>query len=73
MKTRKYFWRLLFYVVGLLVMAFAVNFSINSDLGVSPISSLPYVVSLITKIDLGICVGTILSSYLFFQLLLLRK
>ena len=35
----------LIYVTGLLFMAFGVAFSVNSSLGVSPVNSLPYVIS----------------------------
>ena len=38
----------LIYVTGLLFMAFGVAFSVNSSLGVSPVNSLPYVISRIT-------------------------
>ena len=45
----------LIYVTGLLFMAFGVAFSVNSSLGVSPVNSLPYVISRITGLDLGNC------------------
>ena len=44
------------YAVGLLFMAFGVAFSVNSGLGVSPVNSLPYVVSLVLGVDMGSCV-----------------
>ena len=50
----------LIYVTGLLFMAFGVAFSVNSSLGVSPVNSLPYVISRITGLDLGNCVIGIL-------------
>lgn len=40
-------------VLGLIVMAFGVALSIRADLGTSPISSLPYVVSLFTPLTVG--------------------
>lgn len=45
--------RIVLYCVGLLFMAFGVAFSVNSNLGVSPVNSLPYVISLIVHQDLG--------------------
>ena len=48
--------RILLYCVGLMFLAFGVAFSVNSNLGVSPVNSLPYVISLILKVDLGRCV-----------------
>ena len=42
------------YCLGLFIMALGVTFSVKSALGVSPVTSLAHVVSLITRIDLGI-------------------
>ena len=63
----------LIYVTGLLFMAFGVAFSVNSSLGVSPVDSLPYVISRITGLDLGNCVIGIFAFYILVQILLLRK
>ena len=41
------------YCVGLLVLSFGIALAVNSNLGVSPVSSLPYVVSQILNISLG--------------------
>ena len=54
-------------------MAFGVAFSVNSSLGVSPVNSLPYVISRITGLDLGNCVIGIFAFYILVQILLLRK
>lgn len=61
------------YCLGLFILALGVSFSVLSDLGVSPISSIPYVVSLITGIDLGTCTTVVLGSFIFIQILLLGK
>jgi len=61
------------YITGLLFLAFGVAFSVNSNLGVSPVNSLPYVVSRISGIEMGTCVISVFSFYLFLQILLLRK
>ena len=63
----------LIYVTGLLFMAFGVAFSVNSSLGVSPVNSLPYVISRITGLDLGNCVIGIFAFYILVQILLLTK
>ena len=47
--------RWLLLVAGLFVMALGVGFSIKADLGTSPISSLPYTVSLVAP---AVSVGT---------------
>lgn len=54
-------------------MALGVSFSVKSDLGVSPVNSIPYVVSLITGIDQGICITTIFIGFVAIQFLILTK
>lgn len=60
------------YTAGLMLLAFGVAFSVNSNLGVSPVNSLPYVISQITGRDMGSCVVTVFTCYLVIQMLLLR-
>lgn len=48
-------------------------FSVNSNLGVSPISSLPYVVSQILGTSLGTCTTVIYCFYIFLQILICGK
>lgn len=74
MKVQTYFIRrVVIYILGLFFLAFGVAFSVNSNLGVSPVNSLPYVVSLITETDMGSCVVLIFGSYILVQILLLRR
>ena len=40
-------------LVGLLIMSFGVAFSIKAGLGTSPVSSVPYVLSLIVPMTVG--------------------
>ncbi|MFV0363011.1 MAG: YczE/YyaS/YitT family protein [Suipraeoptans sp.] len=70
---KNYLRKSIIYAFGLLVMAFGVTLSINSDLGVSPINSLPYIVSFITQIDLGTCVTIVFSVFVFIQIIILRR
>ncbi len=65
--------RILLYCVGLLLMALGVAFSVNSNLGVSPVNSLPYVLSLILDVDLGRCVIVVFVSYMLVQIAIKRK
>lgn len=65
--------KLLVYIAGLLCLAFGVTFSVNSNLGVSPVNSLPYIISVILQRDMGSCVIGVFSFYIFLQILLLRK
>lgn len=74
MKSIKFFvFRVLTYCIGLLVLAFGVAFAINSDLGVSPVNSLPYVISLVLNVPLSICVTAVFSFYILLQIFVLRK
>ena len=73
MKLKQWVARVVIYAIGLLVLAFGVAFSVNSNLGVSPVNSFPYVVSLIVGKSLGTCVTVIFISYILLQILILRK
>lgn len=61
------------YCVGMLLLAFGVTFSIKSNLGVSPINSIPYVLSLITEIDQGLLTTIVFSIFILMQTIILRK
>ena len=65
--------RILFYCIALFLMALGVAFSANSDLGISPVNSLPYVISDIFKMQPGTCVTAVFCFYIVVQILLLRK
>ena len=65
--------RVLIYCVGLMLIAFGVAISVNSNLGVSPVNSLPYVVSQIIGVRMGICVTVIFCFYILLQAILLGK
>lgn len=61
------------YLLGLFTMAMGVSVSLLSDLGVSPVNSLPCVISEILKIDMGICTTAVFIVFIVIQLLILRK
>ena len=61
------------YAAGLLFMAFGVAFSVNSGLGVSPVNSLPYVVSLVLGVDMGSCVIGVFCCYVLAQIVIYRR
>ena len=69
-KTARLAIRLGIYCLGLLVLAFGIALSVNSNLGVSPVSSLPYVVSRIVNISLGSCTVIVYAVYVLLQMLL---
>ena len=65
--------RYLLLLVGLSIMAFGVAFSINASLGTSPISSVPYVVSLFTPFTVGTATIIMHCVFIFIQILILQK
>ena len=62
--------RLAIYCLGLLVLAFGIALSVNCNLGVSPVSSLPYVVSQILNVSLGTCTTIVYALYVLAQMVL---
>ena len=65
--------RLGIYTLGLLILAFGIALAVNCKLGVSPVSSLPYVLSLIFNVSLGTCTTIVYATYVLLQMVLLRK
>lgn len=65
--------RIVIYCLALLLMAFGVALSVNSNLGVSPVNSLPYVVSRILNVKMGTCVTVIFCFYILLQAVVLGK
>ncbi|MBM6869523.1 hypothetical protein H7U37_02930 [Pseudoflavonifractor phocaeensis] len=73
LNARQFLLRVGIYVVGLFFMALGVALSVNANLGISPVNSLPYVVSVISGIDQGTCVIIIFCLYILVQILILRR
>lgn len=65
--------RYLLLLVGLAIMAFGVAFSIKASLGTSPISSVPYVVSLFAPLTVGTATIIMHCVFILLQILILRK
>ncbi len=61
------------YVLGLFIMSLGVSFSVASNLGVSPVSAIPYVSSVILNCDMGICTTSIFVIYIVLQMFLMGK
>ncbi len=64
--------RYLVLCLGLMIMAFGVAFSIKAGLGTSPISSVPYVVSLFSPLTVGTATICMHCVFILLQILLLR-
>ena len=45
--------RLVVYLIGLFIMTLGISMSVKSNLGVSPVSSIPYTITCITGLDMG--------------------
>ena len=58
---------------GLAVMAFGVAFSVKADLGTSPISSVPCVVSMFTPFTVGTATIVMHCVFIALQILILRR
>lgn len=65
--------RYLILLIGLFIMAYGVAISIKAAIGTSPISSLPYVTSLITPLTVGQTTIVLHVSLVIIQILILRK
>ena len=65
--------RLTMYIVGLFMMTIGIAFSVKSNLGVSPVSSIPYTMTCIWGIEMGKATIIFHCLLVLLQLLLLRK
>ncbi len=65
--------RYLFLLVGLLIMAFGVGFSIKAGLGTSPISSVPYVLSEALPLTVGNVTILMHCVFILLQIVILRR
>ncbi|MCD8383349.1 MAG: DUF6198 family protein [Clostridiales bacterium] len=65
--------RYLFLLVGLLIMAFGVAFSIKAGLGTSPISSVPYVLSEALPLTVGNVTILMHCVFILLQIVILRR
>lgn len=74
MNSRRISWKhLVVYVLGLFVLTLGVSFSIYADLGVSPVSSLAYALTLSTGISIGVTFVITNLLYIVVQIFFKRK
>ena len=73
MSTEKFFKRLILLCAGLFIMAYGVAFSIKASLGTSPISSLPYVVSMVSPLSVGTATIAMHVVLILLQMIILKK
>lgn len=65
--------RLIMYFVGLFIMTAGIAFSVKSDLGVSPVSSIPYTMTCVWGIEMGKATILFHIGLVLLQVLLLRR
>ena len=71
--SAQWVYRVLIYILGLFFMSIGVAISVNANLGISPVNSLPYVISQISGFALSTCVIGVFSVYILAQIVLLRR
>ena len=72
-KDENYIVRLVAYLIGLFIMTIGVSMSVKSNLGVSPVSSIPYTITCITGLEMGKATIVFHIFLVFLQVLILRK
>ena len=65
--------RIILLVAGLAILAFGISLSIKSNLGISPVTSVPYVMSLFINLSVGNLTIIMYSFLILLQVLILRK
>ena len=73
MRKEHIFIRILVLVIGLWIMALGVAFSISAHLGTSPISSVPYTISLFTPLTVGEVTIAMHVTFIILQIILLKR
>ena len=61
------------YFIGLFIMTIGIAFSVRSDLGVSPVSSIPYTLTVVWKVEMGLATFLFHIVLVLLQILLLRR
>jgi uncharacterized membrane protein YczE len=60
-------------ILGLLIMSLGISFTINSNLGVSPVTSFPYSIGLVLNISVGTMSSIVFALFIIMQIALLRR
>lgn len=73
MKERFTARRIICNLLGLMLLALGIAASVRSDLGSSPVASLPYMLYLTTGLEFGTATTACMCFYVLLQFLILRK
>lgn len=68
-----FFQKLTLQLIGLFLMTLGVAFSVKADLGTTPIASVPYVISLITPLSMGLLTFLMQVLFTLIQIAILRR
>ena len=71
-KNENYTTRLIVYLLGLFIMTLGISMSVKSDLGVSPVSSIPYTITCITGLEMGKATIVFHIALVALQIVILR-
>lgn len=72
-KIKRFILRLLIFCVGLVFLSLGIDLNTKTQLGISPINSVPFNVHQLAGIPLWMCVYTLYLLFVLMQRLLLRK
>ena len=73
LKKENYPVRILVYILGLFIMTLGISMSVKSDLGVSPVSSIPYSITCITGLEMGKATILFHIALVLLQIILLGR
>lgn len=73
MQEKRLPWRLAMYFLGLLIITCGIALSVKSDLGVSPVSSIPYTMTCVWGLEMGKATILFHSVLVGIQILILRR
>lgn len=65
--------RLILYVIGLFIMTLGISMSVKSNLGVSPVSSIPYTITCVFGLEMGKATILFHAVLVLLQVLILRR
>lgn len=65
--------RFLVYVMGFLIMTLGIAISVKSDLGVSPVSSIPYTITCVWGLEMGKATILFHAGLVLLQIIILRR
>ena len=72
-KTKRFIFRLLIFCAGLIVLSLGIDLNTKTQLGISPINSVPFNVHKMTGLPLWVCVYAFYLLLILLQWLLLQK